>query len=182
MTEPRQTIYTAPEFEGSAKDNVEMLAALGGKVVIAGKEFPAPAAATVALLDALDSPFVSGTAASAGMVDVCRALYVLGAREKACLPALQLMRRREAQEEQSGGAGGSDLSAALAGAVAKELADAEAAFDAAALAFCQELGAFSYAQAALDIGKYLSMATGFSMIPHDGADAQKKTSGRTSTT
>lgn len=167
-----QQLADEPEFAGSAADNMEMAAALGGQVEIAGRAFPAPAAAVVALLDAIDSPFVSDTGGSdVTTLDIFRAIYLIGARESATLPVLRLMRRKKAfaglvdADDQIGNA--------MNAARRQAIADAEAEMDAAAVNYCSGLGSFSPAAAAKDIGEYLTMATGFSMIPRDSGSKKK---------
>jgi len=167
-----ESLAAEPEFAGSAADNMEMVAALGGQVEIAGRAFPAPCAAVVALLDAIDSPFVSDTGGSdVTTLDIFRAIYLIGARESATLPVLRLMRRKKAfdaladADDQIGGA--------MIAARRQAIADADAELDAAAVNYCSGLGSFSPAAAAKDIGEYLTMATGFSMIPRDEGSKKK---------
>lgn len=52
----------------------------------------------------------------------------------------------------------------------RRLASAWAEFDQAALEFGQELGNFDWKKATADLGFYLTLATGFSMIPHDASE------------
>lgn len=169
-----QQIADEPEFNGSPADNLEMAVALTGQVEIAGHVFPAPAAAVIALLDAIESPFVSDT--GGGVVttlDIFRAIYLIGERQKAAGPVLRLMRRKKALEAVSGE---EDKSGGVLAASRRQLiADAEADLDAAAVEYCAGLGSFSPAAAAREIGDYLTMATGFSMLPRQADDGKKKT-------
>lgn len=167
-----QQIADEPEFAGSAADNAEMAAALGGQVEIAGKAFPAPAAGVVALLDAINSPFVSDTGSSeVTTLDIFRAIYLIGEREKVTLPVLRLMRRKKAIEGMDEAK--DQIGTAMAAARRQAIADAEAELDAAAVNYCSGLGSFSPSAAAKDIGEYLTMATGFSMIPRDSGSKKK---------
>lgn len=173
-------IAEEPEFAGSAADNLEMAVALTGQVEIAGRAFPAPAAAVIALLDAIESPFVSD--AGAGEVttlDIFRAIYLIGERQKAALPVLRMMRRKKALEAMPGGEG--EAGGVLAASRRQSLADAEAELDAAAVEYCAGLGSFSPAAAAREIGDYLAMATGFGMIPRQEDGEGKKKAATTST-
>lgn len=167
-------IADEPEFNGSASDNAEMTVALTGQVEIAGRLFPAPAAAVIALLDAINSPFVSDTGAGqVETLDIFRAIYLIGERKKVAGPVLRLFRRKkdlekmEGEEDKTGGV--------LVASRRQSIADAEAELDAAAVEYCAGLGSFSPAGAAREIGEYLTMATGFSMLPMHGDAGKKKT-------
>lgn len=167
-----ESLAAEPEFAGSAADNMEMVAALGGQVEIAGRAFPAPCAAVVALLDAIDSPFVSDTGGSdVTTLDIFRAIYLIGARESATLPVLRLMRRKKAFDDLADA--DDQIGGAMIAARRQAIADADAELDAAAVNYCSGLGSFSPAAAAKDIGEYLTMATGFSMIPRDEGSKKK---------
>lgn len=168
MSDELQRIADAPEFAGSAADNAEMVVALSGRVEIAGREFPAPAAAVVALLDAIESPFVAETGRDATSIDIFRALYLIAKRGEAALPVLRLMRMREALEKAD-----ADLPEIIVESQRQAIVEAEAGLDAAALAYGEGLGQFNPTEAARDIGNYLSMATGFSMLPHKAGDKKK---------
>lgn len=166
------------------RDDHELTVAVTGRTVIAGREFPAPTAAVIALLDAIRSPFVAGSgddaAAHPAEMDVFRALYLLAEREKAALPILR-MKRREAMLEKLPEP--ADAETAFVYVRAREvLADAEGDFDAAALKFADTLGAIDLSEASDDLCLYLTLATGFTMFP-DSPDKDKKKvrSGMTST-
>lgn len=169
MSDNLKKIADAPEFAGSAADNVEMVIALSGKVEIAGREFPAPAAAVVALLDAIESPFVADTGRDATSIDIFRAIYLIAKRSAAALPVLRLMRMKEALEKAE-----ADLPEIIIESQKQAIIEAEADLDVAALAYCEGLGQFNPTEAARDIGAYLSMATGFSMLPHNRSGDKKK--------
>ena len=62
----------------------------------------------------------------------------------------------------------------------KGVADAQAEFDAAAMRFAESLGAFHIADAASEIGTYLALAGGFSMLPDNGGSKKKDASTLTS--
>lgn len=172
-----QAAIEAPDFDGSAADGVEMLAALGGQVLIAGRAMPAPSAGVVALLDALESPFVSPDGSGeASCLDVFRALWAIGAGKGACLRVFGLMRRRRALEALEGLEGAAGLLETRAAA----LADEEAALDAEATEYASGLGCFSPAEAAREIGDYLAMATGISMLPCAEEDKKKAAAASTS--
>lgn len=173
VIDPLDAIADEPEFNGSAADNAEMAVALGGRVEIAGHDFPAPSLAVVALLDAIESPFVDDQRQAVGIIDIFRAIYLIGQRETASVPVLRMMRRKAALDA-AGAADGTDAHVMLA-TIRQAVADAEAEFDAAALEYGHALGAFSPVDAARDIGDYLSMATGFTMIPGGGAKKKSVT-------
>lgn len=166
-------IADEPEFNGSASDNAEMAVALGGRIEIAGHEFPAPSLAVVALLDAIESPFVDEQKPSVGIIDIFRAIYLIAQRDKASVPVLRMMRRRTAMDA-AAEISGAEAQVMLS-SIRQAVADAEAEFDAAALEFGNGLGAFSPADAARDIGDYLAMCTGFTMIPGDGSKKKSAT-------
>ncbi len=159
-------------------DDLETCVALSGKIVIADREFPAPTAGVLAMLEQIQSPFVAEGNSRIEQLDILRALYLLSEREKALIPILRIRRletRLAAIPEPSD-------AAALFVLIEqrKKLADAEAEFDAAALRFGESLGAFDVTEAANDIGAYLTLASGFEMLP-DPEDGSKKKSGGIST-
>lgn len=88
------------EPEGNTPlDHLELAVGAGGKIQIAGHEFPAPAAAVIAMLELIKSPFVDGDIdREVNDMDVFRALYLLSERDKAVSPILRWMRREEALE------------------------------------------------------------------------------------
>ena len=130
------------------------------------------------MLEQIQSPFVAEGNSRIEQLDILRALYLLSEREKALIPILRIRRletRLAAIPEPSD-------AAALFVLIEqrKKLADAEAEFDAAALRFGESLGAFDVTEAANDIGAYLTLASGFEMLP-DPEDGSKKKSGGIST-
>ena len=166
-------ILNQPDAD-SAEDELELASALSGNAVIAGREFPAPTAAVIALLDAIHSPFVSDDPDSpiATELDVFRALYLLAKREQAALPVLRMKRRAAMLEKLKEP---TDPETAYIHIQAREkLADAEGDFDAAALAHVDQLGIFDLNEAASDLCAYLAMASGFSMLPSDDGNNKKK--------
>ncbi len=167
---------------GSARDEHELVCAVTGKSTIAGREFPAPTAAVIALLDVIHSPFVSEFAESSEIteLDIFRALYLLAEREKAALPVLRMKRRAEMLEKLPEP---TDPETAYIYVRSREqLADAEGDFDAAALRFADTLGVFDFQRASTDLCCYLTLATGFSMLPDSSESGTKKKDVMTSTT
>ena len=111
------------------KDDLETCIALSGKIVIANREFPAPTAGVLAMLEQIQSPFIAEGNGKVEQLDILRALYLLSEREKALLPILRIRHletQLEAIPEPSD-------AAALFVLIEqrKKLADAEAEFDAA---------------------------------------------------
>ncbi len=157
------------------KDDLETCIALSGKIVIANREFPAPTAGVLAMLEQIQSPFIAEGNGKVEQLDILRALYLLSEREKALLPILRI-RHLESQLEAI-----PEPSDAAALFVLieqrKKLADAEAEFDAAALRFGESLGTFDVAEAANDIGAYLALASGFEMLPDPEEGSKKKSGG-----
>lgn len=175
----------------SAADQHELAVAVSGKIVIANIEFPAPAAAVLALLESIRSPFVPDPAATdeelktpCTDLDVFRALYLLAKREDAVMPILRMKRREAALERLEENLKERDPQAmlVLAGQY-RELADMEAEFDERCFKFAETLGSFDVSEAASAIGMYLAMAGGFSMLPEpEGKSDSKKKSLSTSIT
>lgn len=165
------------EPEGNtARDKLELAVSAGGRVEIAGREFPAPAAAVIAMLELIDSPFVSGYGdAEPASLDVFRALYVLSEREKAVGPILRWVRREEALERLKNQfeADSSPQGILILAEMLKSIADAQAEFDAAAVKFGESLGVFNIADAASDLATYLALSGGFAMLP-EAEGAKKK--------
>ena len=161
-----------------AGDDLETCVGLSGKVEIAGREFPAPCAGVLAMLEQIASPFVAEGKSGIDQLDIFRALYLLSEREKAVLPILRI-KRMEAQLTKLPEP--SDAAALFVVAEQRRrLAELEAEFDAAALRFGESLGAFDAAEAARDVGAYLALAGGFDMLP-DPESGSKKNSAGTST-
>jgi len=152
---------TKEEFTGKASDQVEMAAALGGMCEIAGMKLPAPSAAVIALLDAIQSPYMQDESSEVEItrVDVARTLYIIGKRKDACLPIMRLMRRKEFCESLS-----DSVDETLKIGLQREIADAQAELDVAAVDYIGDF-VFNDATASKDIGRYLMMCTGLSMIP-----------------
>ena len=80
------------------KDDLETCIALSGKIVIANREFPAPTAGVLAMLEQIQSPFIAEGNGKVEQLDILRALYLLSEREKALLPILRI-RHLESQLE-----------------------------------------------------------------------------------
>ena len=98
----------ADAAENTPLDKVELGMGLGGNMEIAGKSLPPPAAAVIAMLEMIGSPFVSDEGEMTDLA-VFQALYIVAEREKAVAPILRWQRREEALERlkkrsrQSGG-------------------------------------------------------------------------------
>ncbi|MCF6174816.1 MAG: hypothetical protein L3J71_03510 [Victivallaceae bacterium] len=163
-----------------AQKEVEMLITAGGEVLIAGKTFPAPAAAVLCLLETIESPFMvfdeTDDDDDYQMIDVFRALYVMFHREKAVLPILaaksQEMRFQQLEQRMKDQAGKQQMEMLLFfKEVYQEIAAVWSEFDRKALEFGLALGAFDWQTAALNIQVYLSLASGLLMLPDVEADS-----------
>ena len=166
------------EPEGNTPlDQVELTVAAGGKIQIAGFTLPAPAAAVIAMLELIDSPFVTGRE-NDEVTDlaVFRALYLIAERDKAVPPILRWKRREEALERLKNqfDTEESPQTVLITAEMLKTIADAQAEFDIAAMRFGESLGAFNIADAASQLGFYLSLAGGFDMLPNDGGSKKKQ--------
>lgn len=180
MDEQIREILAAPDG-GSARDALEMTVAAGGRIEIAGRQFPAPAAAVIAILELIGSPFVADTETEMTDLDVFRALYLIAEREKALPPVLRWQRRSEALETLKNQIAdtASPQSVMVIAEMMQRIADAQAEFDAEALRYGESLGVFSVASAASELGVYLSLSGGFAMLP--AKEGAKKKDGSTST-
>jgi hypothetical protein len=165
-----------------AQKEVEMLISAGGEVIIAGKSFPAPAAAVLCLLESIESPFMvfedNEDQDDYQMIDIFRALYVMFHREKALLPILaaksQEMRYQQLEQRMNKQAGEQQMDMLLFfKEIYQEIAAAWSEFDCKALKFGLALGSFDWQTAALNIQLYLSLASGLLMLP-DSEDDKKK--------
>ncbi len=135
-------------------------------------EDAAPAAAVIAMLELIKSPFVDGDIErEIDDMDVFRALYLFSERDKAVSPILRWMRREEALDRLKNQFNAEKYPhvALIVAEQLKGVADAQAEFDAAAMRFAESLGAFHIADAASEIGTYLALAGGFSMLPENGS-------------
>ena len=142
-------ILDEPE-SNTPRDHLELAVGAGGKVRIAGHEFPAPAAAVIAMLELIQSPFVDGDInREVNDMDVFRALYLLSERDKAVSPILRWMRREEALDRLKNQFDVEKYPhvALIVSEQLKGVADAQAEFDAAAMRFAESLGAFHIADA-----------------------------------
>ena len=127
------------------------------------------------MLELIQSPFVDGDInREVNDMDVFRALYLLSERDKAVSPILRWMRREEALDRLKNQFDVEKYPhvALIVAEQLKGVADAQAEFDAAAMRFAESLGAFHIADAASEIGMYLALAGGFSMLPE--SDSKKK--------
>ncbi|MDD3887039.1 MAG: hypothetical protein PHI35_09205 [Victivallaceae bacterium] len=165
--------------QGKENAALELAVATGGNIEIAGRSFPAPAAAVYCLLEAIDSPFMpkdeSDVERPVEDLDVFHALYLFAKREQAVAPILKVKRRSEQIERLE-----NSLKDAMSPEVfiviaehRKNLADAQAAFDEAALDFGLKLGSFNIADAINDIQMYLSLAGGFDWLPQNNKEVKK---------
>ena len=169
-------IASSPEGD-TPRDHIETAMALGTGVEIAGKLLPPPAAAVFAMLELIHSPFIADAEDENEFTDlaVFHALYVLSEREKAIKPVLKWHRREEAYNRLKNEIGSSrdPESMLILGNMLNSIADAKAQFDMEALDYCQtQFGRFNIADAAGEIGFYLSLSGGFDMLP-DGDGAKK---------
>lgn len=173
MDQKIQEILDAPEGN-TARDQLELAVMASGTIEIAGHPFPAPAAAAIATLGLIGSPFVGEEDVEFDDLAVFHALYILSSREKVLGSILRWKRREEALERWKEECSSTESPQAMLiiGEMLKEIADAKARFDEEALLYGEKLGAFDIASAASEIGTYLSLAGGFDMLP-DG-DGEKK--------
>ncbi len=144
------------------KDDLETCIALSGKIVIANREFPAPTAGVLAMLEQIQSPFIAEGNGKVEQLDILRALYLLSEREKALLPILRIRHLETQLEAIPEPSDAATLFVLIE--QRKKLADAEAEFD-------------DVAEAANDIGAYLALASGFEMLPDPEEGSKKKSGG-----
>lgn len=165
------------EAEGNtSRDQLELSVAAGGQIEIAGRMFPAPAAAVLAMLEVIGSPFVAdGVPAEPEALTLFRALYLIGERSRALPSVLRWKRREEALDrlQKQFRPEDSPQTAILVAEMLKSIADARADFDAAALRYGESLGAFSIVSATADLGVYLSLSGGFALLPEKEGNKKK---------
>ena len=168
----------ADAAENTPLDKVELGMGLGGNMEIAGKSLPPPAAAVIAMLEMIGSPFVSDEGEMTDLA-VFQALYIVAEREKAVAPILRWQRREEALERLKNELSGQDdpQTVLILANLFNQIADAKAEFDLAAVRFCDSFfGSFNVNTAASELGFYLSIAGGFDMLPSDGSSSKKNDS------
>ncbi len=167
------------ELEPLGLQNLEISVITGGRVVIAGHEYPAPAAAVFAHLELIDSPFVHlSDNRDPELIDVFRALYLLRKREIVAPQLLEISRRqyqldRLAEHVKNPGAEAIEALHRLG----QDLAEAWTKFDADVLAFGESLEAFNYSTACSEIQLYLSMSGGFKLLPPEDNPQESKKNG-----
>ena len=155
----------ADAAENTPLDKVELGMGLGGNMEIAGKSLPPPAAAVIAMLEMIGSPFVSDEGEMTDLA-VFQALYIVAEREKAVAPILRWQRREEALERLK-----NELSGPEDPQTVLILANL---FNQIAVRFCDSFfGSFNVNTAASELGFYLSIAGGFDMLPTDGESSKK---------
>lgn len=174
MTDP-ELERIAREGVHNASDDLETLVGLSGRVEIAGREFPAPCTGVLALLEQIASPFVAEGRPEVDQLDVFRALYVLSEREKVLMPILRAKRLESQLERLPEPKDAASMYVVME--QRRKLAEAQAGFDADALAFGTTLGRFDLTEAIRDIGAYLTLAGGFEMLPNPEDGAKKKPGG-----
>ena len=168
----------ADAAENTPLDKVELGMGLGGNMEIAGKSLPPPAAAVIAMLEMIGSPFVSDEGEMTDLA-VFQALYIVAEREKAVAPILRWQRREEALERLKNELSGQEdpQTVLILANLLNQIADAKAEFDLAAVRFCDSFfGSFNVNTAASELGFYLSIAGGFDMLPSDGSSSKKNDS------
>ncbi len=165
----------ADPAENTPLDKVELGMGLGDNMEIAGKSLPPPAAAVIAMLEMIGSPFVSDEGEMTDLA-VFQALYIVAEREKAVAPILRWQRREEALERLKNELSGPEdpQNVLILANLFNQIADAKAEFDLAAVRFCDSFfGSFNVNTAASELGFYLSIAGGFDMLPTDGESSKK---------
>ena len=157
----------------------ETLTAVGHEQELNGVRVPAPTAACLCLLQAIDSPFLREPSedepARLTLKDVADALYVFCEREEAVRAVFAHVRARRLY---------SDLKdEALKVEAIVPFAHALADFDAQSLAHFEKFGACAVEQATQLVVGYITTCTrGFEMIKQDGAGAKKNAKAATPST
>ena len=175
MMDPELNKIPVPPERNTPQDKVELSLGLGSAMEIAGKKLPPPAAAVIAMLEMIDSPFVSDEGELTDLA-VFQALYIVAEREKAVGPILRWQRREEALERLKNDLGSPEdpQNVLILANMLNQIADAKADFDLAAVRFCDSFfGSFNVNEAASELGFYLSIAGGFDMLPSDGSGSKK---------
>ncbi|MDD3119599.1 MAG: hypothetical protein PHQ27_10495 [Victivallales bacterium] len=166
--------------QGAANAGLELAVATSGMVLIAGREFPAPAAACFCLLEAIGSPFLPREEEeldhAPGDIDVFRALYLLDKRADAVRPILRIQHRAD-QIERLENKYGNEIPPECLFILSQQrqaLADTWAEFDQQVLEYGDSLGRFNPVEAARDIAVYLQLAGGFDWFPRIGKEEDEK--------
>ncbi len=169
----------AEDADPVALQHLELAVMIGGRVVIGGREYPAPVAAVFPCLEMIGSPFAElSRQAEPTLIDIFRALYLLRHRETVVPQLLRISREQLQLDRLSEHLGTARLTPEAVGAlvaVGKPLAAAWAEFDAAVIEWGCTLESFNYAQAMAELQMYLALSGGFRMIPPSvNQDSSKK--------
>jgi hypothetical protein len=150
--------------------DAELLVAISGKILIAGKQFPAPTAGTISLLEIIESPFISTGESNSTMdlTDAFEALLILKER-KAIAIYLLAIKKYQLTLERLQEKAKTDQSPELAEAVVKaaeKLDGARTYFSNLASQFAQdEFGDTDISSIFDDLQMYLGMSGGYDMLP-----------------
>lgn len=153
----------------------ETLLLLGADLAARGFKVPRVTVAGVALLDLIDSPFLTG-AREPELWDVFRAMYVLERQSEAVDTILAASRATKSLANLRSEAMKTPESAAGYYAAVCQSAQAWEPFDREVAAFAEGCGQFELAEVTLGLRDAISRSCGgFAMIQREGDSAEKKT-------
>ena len=149
--------------------DIEFLVAVNSKISIAGKQFPAPSAASLCLLEMIDSPFVvSGDdEIKITLTDAFEALYVIRERQD-IVPVLLEIKERQLVFERIQEKASKETDSGLPDALAQAESDLNVAreyFSMSAMTLMEYFLDDDPMVIINDVRKYISMAGGYDMLP-----------------
>jgi hypothetical protein len=166
-----------PTIDTPGEIDLETCELLGAKVKAGGTLVPPVTTGTIALLDQIDSPFVTGE--PAGLQDLFAALYVLHAKDAALEGVFVAARTRRAIERMAPAAlkaGGEATDSMFANLHATAMGLAR--FDRDVARFAQGLGVIDVEAVTAELREHLNRSiSGLRLFPESDKPPEKKTAG-----
>ncbi len=149
------------------RKDAELLVASSGIVLIAGKQFPAPSAATFCLLEIIGSPFIANEESGIDAIDIYKALFILDHGRNASPFILAINNQQYALEIlQKNKESGRENVLEWIEITKSGLSEVKERFDELALSYARDnLENLDLSGADSEINMYLGMAGGYDMLP-----------------
>ena len=149
------------------RKDAELLVATSGIVLIAGKQFPAPSAATFCLLEIIGSPFITNEESGIDAIDIYKALFILDYGRNASPYILAINNQQYALEKlQKNKDPEQDDIREWIEITKSNLDEVKERFDELAQCYARDnLENLDLSGADSEINMYLGMAGGYDMLP-----------------
>lgn len=148
--------------------DAELLVAVGGGILVAGSQLPAPSAVTISLLEIIDSPFLARDKSTEdiGVVDAVAAMFILRERRSAVpyLLAVKMNQLILERLQNSADKNSAEVRKAIAFYQDKDKSLMEI-FRSVALECCLDVAVFDEYTVVRELQMFLDMTGGFDMLP-----------------